>query len=313
MTPFFVLGSVRSGTTLLRLMLDHHPRLRCFGEFEYAIDLLDDPNTWPSGERFAEWLSTERRFVASGLSVDPSSDYPTIARGMFDAMISQSDDQPLVAGGASVHRHFQRLSRLWPDAKFVYLYRDGRDVARSCMQMGWAGNVWSGASFWEQAEQDWERFRSVLRDDQWIEVRNESLVIDTPGELARICEFLGTQYDPDMLSYADETTYSLPDPGLVHQWRKKLTRQELQLLEARIGAKLRARGYESSEVPPLTTGALTRTRLRIQNAAGKHRFRIKRYGVRLWAKELVARKLHLTAVAKSAKRETQAITVKYLK
>ena len=40
--PFFLVGSERSGTTLLRLMLDHHTQLSWCNEFEYAVDLVSD-------------------------------------------------------------------------------------------------------------------------------------------------------------------------------------------------------------------------------------------------------------------------------
>jgi Sulfotransferase family len=40
--PVFLVGSERSGTTLFRLMLDHHPQIACFFEFEYAVSRMPE-------------------------------------------------------------------------------------------------------------------------------------------------------------------------------------------------------------------------------------------------------------------------------
>lgn len=45
--PVFLVGAERSGTTVLRLMLDHHPQIAFNNEFEYAVDLVSDEGKWP--------------------------------------------------------------------------------------------------------------------------------------------------------------------------------------------------------------------------------------------------------------------------
>ena len=55
-----------------------------------------------------------------------------------------------------------RLTRIWPDARFIHLVRDPRDVARSVIPMGWAGNTWVGVERWMEAERLWDRVRSSL-------------------------------------------------------------------------------------------------------------------------------------------------------
>jgi hypothetical protein len=61
-----------------------------------------------------------------------------------------------------VHRHYDRLLRLWPEARFIHLVRDPRDVASSCIGMGWAGNVWTGVTRWIEAERLWDEVRGDL-------------------------------------------------------------------------------------------------------------------------------------------------------
>jgi len=47
--------------------------------------------------------------------------------------------------GATVHRKFDKLLMIWPDAKFIHVVRDPRDVARSVVKMGRVGHVYYGA------------------------------------------------------------------------------------------------------------------------------------------------------------------------
>jgi hypothetical protein len=80
---------------------------------------------------------------------------------------------------------------LWPDARFIYLLRDGRDVARSQVEFGLAGNVWAAASVWRRAERDWRLLCAKVPPQRRIELRYEELARDPERELTRICAFLG--------------------------------------------------------------------------------------------------------------------------
>jgi len=274
--PFFLVGSERSGTTLLRLMLAHHGRIECAPEFEFLVEQVPRSSGWPALEPYYEWLATNRIFVPHALAVDRTLDYPALMKS-FVAQYCRRSQKPI--HGATCHKHFDRLLRIWPRARLVHLLRDGRDVARSCMGMGWAVNVWHGAERWIQAEELWARLVKVLPPAQRLELRYEDLIQEPEKELARVCAFLGTDYDPAMLDYSRDTSYERPDPALIGQWRKKLAPSELALLEARIGPMLRARGYEESGVPAARVGGLRRLALALQDRLGRFRFRRARYGL----------------------------------
>src|SRR5262245_28549711 len=136
--PVFLVGAERSGTTLLRLMLDHHPQIAFHFEFEFAVDRISLDGVLPALVDYHRWLISNRVFQHAGWSIDPELDYPHLV----DSFLRQK--QQLAGGkrlvGATVHRNFQHLRSIWPDARFVHIVRDGRDVSRSVVMMGWAGN-----------------------------------------------------------------------------------------------------------------------------------------------------------------------------
>ena len=286
--PFFIVGAERSGTTLLRLMLDHHPLLACHFEFEHAVEIVGDDGSFPPIEEYHRWLPSRRSFTDSGVTVDASLDYPRLVDS-FLAQKRDRDGKKLV--GATVHKHFNRLRYIWPDARFIHIIRDGRDVARSCVAIGWAGNTWGGADRWIDAETLWDELQPKLSPADYCEIHYEDLIADPRKVLTRLCELIGVDFDEAMFSYVDKSTYDFPDPKLVYQWKVKASEEQTRITEAKIGEMLVRRGYELSGFPKLEVDAALARRLEKENAQGRRRFRIKRYGFPLLALENLIRRL----------------------
>lgn len=308
--PLFLVGAERSGTTLLRLMLDHHPLIAWTNEFEYAVDHIPAEGGWPELSEYHRRLQGSRVFRANGFRVDPTLSYPQLVSSFLE-QDRQRKSKRIV--GASVHRHFDRLLRVWPEARFIHLVRDGRDVAKSCIAMGWAGNVWMGVERWIEAEALWARVAGALASGRCIEVRYESLIQDPRGTLEAICGFVGVPYSPQMLEYADQSSYRPPDQSLIAQWRRKLSARELQLVESRIAKMLVERGYELSGQPPLRVTALMRCRLRVQDYLYRKWFRLRRYGLPLLVCFFLARKLGRRSWQERLQRRIDQINEQHLK
>lgn len=307
--PTFLVGAERSGTTLLRLMLDFHPRVAWCNEFEYSVDAVSGDG-WPDLGAYREMLRGNRIFRAHGFAIDPALGYPDLVRDFLEQRRLRVG-KPVV--GATVHRHFDRLTRIWPDARFIHIVRDPRDVARSCIPMGWAGNVWTGVGRWIEAERTWEAVRGRLDPSRWTEVSYENLLADPEGQLARLCDFLGEPYDPAMMSYAEASTYERPDPKLAYQWRRKLSPREIRLVESRVGPMLAGRGYEPSGLPALRVGAAGRLLLRCHDRAGRIRHAVGFLGWRLYLADRVSRRVGPASWRAAVRRRTEQKLISALK
>lgn len=308
--PIFLVGAERSGTTLLRLMLDHHTQIAFSYEFEYAVDQVSDSGDNPELEKYYEWLETNRIFQSTGYEIDRSLNYPQL----MNSFLSQKKEQagkPII--GATVHRHFDRLLWIWPNAKFIHIIRDGRDVARSCIGMGWAGNVWTGVSRWLEAEEIWENLQKRIPEERRLEIAYEALISDFVATLTRICEFIGVPYDEAMLNYAKTTTYKLPDSSLVQHWQQKLSEHEIRLVETRIGNLLTERGYQLSGLPPLRVTPLMERQLKLQDRWYCLQWRIKRFGVPLVLSDILSRRFRIKEWEKQVQFKLNAIETSYLK
>jgi hypothetical protein len=290
--PIFLVGAERSGTTVFRLMLAGHPEIGVCSEFEYVVDPLVGRADWPTREEFHAHLASNWIFQDHGLFIDERLAYPELAAS-FLAQTAARDDARLVI--AVVHRHFDQIPRLWEAARYIHIVRDPRDVARSNIGMGWAGNVWHGVDRWIDVERCWAGLRATLSADRYLELRQEELIRSPERVLTEVCSFLGVPYDPAMLEYPRRSTYETPDPDLVEQWRRKLSPREIGLVESKVGDLLQAAGYVASGGSTARPSTLERAWLRIDDKLGRVRSRRRALGLRLWAADVLSRRLGLTA------------------
>ncbi|MEM9922301.1 MAG: sulfotransferase [Cyanobacteria bacterium P01_D01_bin.50] len=295
--PIFLVGAERSGTTMLRLMLNNHPNIAWCSEFEYAVEFMtDDGKCYPNLNEFYRHLENNRIFNLHGFIINRQLSYPELIDN-FLYQRQQQENKPLV--GATCHRNFHYLLKIWPDARFIHIVRDPRDVARSCIGMGWNGNVWCGSERWIEVEKLWESFRSTLSSDRFIEISYEDFLENTQENLERICHFIGTEVSSSMYNYVNTTDYGLPDFKFAYQWKRKASNRDIQLVEARTSSLLVERGYELSNLEPLKITPLLRWKLGLNDKLMQWRFRIQRYGLSLVLSEFLTRRLKLNFWRKS--------------
>jgi len=288
--PVFLVGSVRSGTTLMRLMLDHHPKIAFNLESMFILSQISNDGKYPEMARYREWLRNDRSFQHSHFHIDERLDFVELVNDFLNQK-KLRDNKDIV--GATIHYRYRLLQMIWPQAKYIYIYRDGRDVASSVMRMGWAGNPYVAADWWLRAETEWDEARANIDNRCWIEVRYEDLIRNSRTQLEQICSFLGVSYSEKMFEYANRSTYEAPDASLCYQWKTGLPKLAVQQLEAKLGERLLKRGYELSGYPRISVSSLEGKYLALQSKVRCYLFRSNRYGTMLTLQETLARRLGL--------------------
>jgi hypothetical protein len=308
--PVLVYGALRSGTTVFRLMLNAHPGISNPGEVDFLFDCLAPDPSHPTGWRYdLDRLRAHRVFGVRELDISSGND----GLDLLEEMLAQLRARGAGVATLNLHRHADRIAAVFPHARVIHLLRDPRDVARSCVGMGWAGISYYGLDPWLRTETAWEAARRAggLPEDRVLELRFEALMGDLEGELRRVCAFLGVPFEPAMLDYHRDTTYDPPDPRLTEQWRRRATPREVALLEGRCGPLLAARGYEAAGAPR-HPGALEARLLGMRNVTGRWRASMRRYGLPLLvtarlAKLAGARGAHRRLRQRMAERVTQSV------
>jgi Sulfotransferase family len=269
----FVCGALRSGTTLLRIMLNGHPGLSNPGEMDFLFDPPRRADGAVDMPAFAHSLGFNRVFRATGLTIDPGLNYPDLIRS-FAAQLRTPGKRLSI----NLHRGFDHVPEVFPEARYVHLLRDPRDVAKSAIGMGWAGNVFHGIDHWIDSEREMAHLKSLVPAERVYTIRNESLIADPVGELTRLCGFLGVSFDPQMLEYPSRSTYKAPDRSLIEQWRKNQSPREVALIEGKAAAMMMERGYALSGIPVVKPGAAERLAIRLDNSARRFQHLVGRYG-----------------------------------
>jgi hypothetical protein len=253
-------------------------------------------------------LAQDRIYRASPVRLPDDADGVDALERMIAQIRREPGSRPLLV----LHRHAEKAMALLPGAKVIHLLRDPRDVARSAIGMGWAGNVYYGCEPWIKTEDEWKGARRGLQPDVH-EVRFEELVARPEATLTALCSFLGLDYDPAMLAYDSGSTYDKPDVALTFQWKRKLTERDIRRVESRLGPRLEVAGYTPSGLPPLRLSPVERLWLRVQNFVSTKGRLINRYGLWNMLQRKVARMTGLRRMEAQAQARIDQITLRYLK
>jgi hypothetical protein len=283
--PFaFIVGNPRSGTTLLRHIVDSHSQIAFLLEsawfmnwFEKRIGLNAEGLVTP--ELVPHLLSKHRLFrdVALGISAQQMFGWiesdPELSWAKFVTTLcnryGQARGKPLVGNKTpSFVRRIRTMHELWPQAKFIHIIRDGRDVFLSA-RVKWKGkpnfrhfSTWSedsvttAALWWEWNVRLGREAGCLLPPDLYYEISYERLVEDPENECARLCEFLGVPFESAMLRHQENfQVRHRPDGSLINarvalpitpglrNWRSDLGEAELERFEAAGAVLLNELGY----------------------------------------------------------------------
>ncbi len=263
----FIIGAPRSGTTWLQAMIGAHPDVCTTAElmlFNHYTALWVDawnnqirlhrdgsiiglPTVWTENEFYGFLRDFLKQIYEKVLALKPSA---TVIL----------DKHPGYA------QHVEQIHRLLPDAKFIHLIRDGRDVAASMLAASqqW-GRLWAPKNT-EKAAASWKTHTLEARKakqyaGQYLEVRYEDLLVIGKPILESVFEFIGLPADPETIEAIWEghqfekmkkqrtgaSRFALPDgffrQGRSGDWHSALSPMQRYLFHDTAGDLLTQLGY----------------------------------------------------------------------
>jgi len=217
-THVFLLGFARSGTTLLEQVLAAHPDVVSLEEKDtlgavverfpissHGLDALRDAD-----EAALEPVRAVYWQDVTSHGVDPTSRV-LIDKSPFNAL------------------RLAHIARLFPQARVLFALRDPRDVILSCLRTPFRVNgivhqllrVEDAGRYYASYMRAAEQIRRVVPMN-CLQLRHEDLLDDFEGEIRRVCEFIGIDLQPGMLSF-ESAERKVATPS-AHQLREGLTR-----------------------------------------------------------------------------------------
>lgn len=245
--PVIILSSPRSGSTLLFETLAKARGLYTVGG-ESHIQI----------EGIAELHPSSRQFDSNALAAVDASDMVTSRlRTRFDSALRDRDGKAPPTGRIRLLEKTPKnalrvpfLRKVFPEAHFIYLHRDPREVLSSMIEAwtsgqfrtyprlpGWTGQPWSlllvpgwrelaGLSLPELVARQWEITTRTLLDEleqvpaeRVQRVDYTAFVADPQGESRRLCSALGLEFDLDLGKTLPNSVHTLSAPA-AEKWRR---------------------------------------------------------------------------------------------
>jgi len=271
--PVFITGSQRSGTTLLRLIINAHSQVAIPEEGTFWMPLLrahrhdyDRPLKQTVLGKYLEYIAKNDQFRTWCLPIDRVLEdlagrervkladlmeafYATYARLQQKAY--WGDKTP------SFFRKIDHLARIFPNARFIHVVRDGRDVFLSMRRLEPSRkNVAVAALEWQYKLEKARKSLLSLRAGRTLEIRFEDVLRHPETTLTEICRFIGIHYEHSMLDFYQTSRRYIGEhhstlifkplsTQAAERWKSKMTPRENKIFEALTGGNLKQLGYQT--------------------------------------------------------------------
>lgn len=282
--PVFIIGNPRSGTTLLRLILNAHSKMVVPPEAGFAFWLYPKYRDFSFNDlkAFLEEMKETKKIRNWNLDWSKLENYLTNARPQnYGELIDHIYTYYAQSIGKEVQRwgdknnfylnHIDEIKEVFPDAYFIHIIRDGRNVACSYKKLNkkqivsedapnLPDRIEGIANEWKSNIQKIRRSFEKFNYENALEIRLEDLTANPEEMVRNIVDFIGEDFESSMLEYYKTSGNSKVIPKDYLQWKKKntlpiqeesidkykreLTEEQISKFYAIAGEHLRECGYQ---------------------------------------------------------------------
>lgn len=255
--PLFIVGSGRSGTKLLREILNNHPSIALADEWTNLINILNyaknnSDNNKPVRIsriykifRRSYFYRRQKRLENKVITLRSITDRCNSVQEFVQEIckhyaygLDNVQSQEYIWGNKTpgYENHLPLIKEFFSDAKFVHMIRDPRDIALSYKKT-WGKSIHNCSYKWNKSIQNAYRDKAILGDD-YIEVMYEELISNPENTMIKLSDFLNCEFDSTHLKFqksiedkgdTNEKSYILATNR--NKWRRGLSDFEIEMIE----------------------------------------------------------------------------------
>ncbi len=287
MIKTYILGNPRSGTSLFRLMLNQHSQVVAPPESGFALWwyakyknwAITDNSNLEQVERFVHDVSTSKKietweldyeYLTALIQREQPKNYSDLICLVYCSYHKELDIKVIADKNNYYIKHLEELPLIWPDARYIHVLRDGRDVACSYLDMTQISTASPykpqlNTNIAEIAKEWSANCRNIIDVEKKLgskvlTVKFEDLINSSVEILNEVCAFLDIPFESKMLQYYEQESPKLtepaqtfdwkaktkekPDPSRVGRYRKDLTPKQVECFNQEAGEMLRFFNYE---------------------------------------------------------------------
>jgi len=241
-SPVFIVGTPRSGTTLLAAILANHSAYSCGPEthfFSYLTKKIEkkllNPKNWPySAADFICSLKLENEYIYKLYSITKEeiieflkNREPSIPAVLESLTLQHANKQKKYFWIEKTPRHLlfiPQILKYYPNAKIIRIIRDCRDVSLSLLKVPWGYKTPLQGVY-----RCWlDEICSQKFSHSYFLVKFEDLLMSPEKTLKNICNFLGVPYEPSMLRYYNASARLCSEK----EWWKNLVKEPINVSRA---------------------------------------------------------------------------------
>ncbi|MBN1354530.1 MAG: sulfotransferase [Candidatus Omnitrophica bacterium] len=270
--PVFIVGSGRSGTTLLKDLMNSNSDIKFPPESHFLLEfykLFGDPRNEKEAVGLMRHIRRHYRYKRFGLDIKDAEikgfrKYNSLIDYIYTRFSCKYKAKRWGEKTPYYMNYLEDIKSLFPSAKFIHIIRDGRDMALSVIATAWGpNNVYTAAKYWKEYVEAGIKARDKLKES-YMEVKYEDLLENPESVLRKITSFTGLTYSPDMLKltslkedgyiantrnfFGRNTSHRASDKKIVKRntgnWKKKMKESDIKIFNFVAGDLLKKLGYE---------------------------------------------------------------------
>jgi hypothetical protein len=248
--PFFILANPRSGSSLLRIILDCNSQITVPPECGFLLWWYEKYKTWnisnslsddqisafvldiQNSKKFSTWECSNNLLISVIKSRKPVNVQELFVAVYKSYELKRGKTNTVIGDKNNYYiNNLNQLDEIYKNSKYIHLVRDGRDVAASYLELkkldsksGFQPNLSSNIN---EIAQEWSHNNSNIHDflktkkDNSMTIRFEDLILDIEKTCLQLTSFLGVDFDLNMLNFFNINAELGLEPKQTLDWKKK--------------------------------------------------------------------------------------------